>query len=196
MNLSEYKDLAINTMKEMDYSEQQLHLVLGIVGEFLSEVAPILAGGTINKKELTEELGDVMWYVACYAHINEIHLRPYPSPPNDSVGKIIGDLAENTKKEWVYGKEFTHSNKEKYIQSIVFWIVHICNQFAIEFSELLALNIEKLATRFPDKFNETDAINKDVETEGKIFNLNNKQDGTNEETEESSGEGEEGAGEE
>ena len=172
MKLNQYKELAINTMKEMPHSEQQVHLTLGINGEFLSEVAPILSGGTINKGHLEEELGDVMWYVGCYAKINDLELRAYPTPPIDSVGKIIGDFTEASKKEWVYGKEFSNKKKEQYIQQIVFWINHICNQFSIDFANMLALNIEKLQKRFPNKFDADKAINKDSASEEKLFNKN------------------------
>jgi NTP pyrophosphatase (non-canonical NTP hydrolase) len=189
MTLQEYKQLAPNTMKEMDYKDQQIHLVLGISGEFLSEVAPVLSGGIINKTELTEELGDMMWYVGCYANINDMFLRAYPTPPIDSVGKIIGDLLENSKKEWVYGKEFKTVDKEKYIQQIVFWVNHICNQFDIELSDVLSLNIEKLQKRFPNKFEADKAINKNTVAEQEIFN------GTDTKTEEATSESSEGAGE-
>lgn len=174
MNLQEYQKLVVNTLKEMPHAEQQIHLVLGINGEFLSEVAPILSGGTINKGELTEELGDMMWYVGAYSNINDMYLRAYPTPPIDSVGKIIGDFTEDSKKEWIYGKEFKLVHKEKYIQQIVFWISHICNQFSIDFNEMLALNIKKLQKRFPDKYDSEKAINKDTETEQKLFNGTDK----------------------
>ena len=70
MELNEYQNLALRTMKKFDLRrEQEINGLLGLAGE-TGEVCDmlkkhyVLGGGELNKDALVKELGDVLWYVA------------------------------------------------------------------------------------------------------------------------------------
>jgi NTP pyrophosphatase (non-canonical NTP hydrolase) len=77
MNFSEYQEQALTTViTTSDELKDTLHWVLGIngeAGEVAEKVKKIIRdkNGVISdedKKELAKELGDVLWYLAVFAH--------------------------------------------------------------------------------------------------------------------------------
>lgn len=171
MTINEYPTLATRTLATNDYIDQGVHLVLGISGEYLSEVVPLLTSSLKNKGALEEELGDVMWYVGCYCVIYQLEFRPLATKPLDSLEKAIGELLEMHKKNYAYGKELIEKEQIKYIQTIIYWVYHIADTFDIEVDQMLEKNIEKLKIRYPDSFKSEQAINKDSEKESKVFEV-------------------------
>lgn len=167
VNLKEYPSLAIRTLADKEGVDPKIHLVMGIVGEFLSEVAPVLSSSLVNKGTLEEELGDMCFYVGCYCHNEDIEFRASPTVPEDSLGKVIGNLIEMHKKNYAYGKELKHLTKP--IQDIIYWIFYIANKYDINIEEMLYKNIEKLRIRYPEGFEDIRAIEKNVDEESKVF---------------------------
>ncbi|HEX5743993.1 MAG TPA: nucleoside triphosphate pyrophosphohydrolase family protein [Candidatus Saccharimonadales bacterium] len=77
MNFNEYQERALTTViSEGNEFNDLLHWVLGIngeAGEVAEKVKKIIRdkGGRVSeadKKELGKEIGDVLWYLAVFAH--------------------------------------------------------------------------------------------------------------------------------
>jgi NTP pyrophosphatase (non-canonical NTP hydrolase) len=77
MNFSDYQKQALTTViSSDDHFKDMLHWVLGIngeAGEVAEKVKKIIRdkGGEVSdedKQELGKELGDVLWYLAVFAH--------------------------------------------------------------------------------------------------------------------------------
>jgi len=170
MTFEKYQTNALRTLKHFDsVIENTHHCVTGLVGEFLSEVTPMLTSGLINKNNLEEELGDCLWYCANYCTIQKINFKPYKEKPNTDIILAMGELLEQTKKEKYYNKEFNIKDKTFLIQSIIYFIIKIGETYNIKVEEMMKKNIQKLRIRYPDKFEEDKAINKDEKNEKKVW---------------------------
>lgn len=68
MNLNNYQELAIRTAKQVDQQFDLMHAAFGLTGEageFVDAVKKhIVYGKSLDKANIFEELGDVLWYVA------------------------------------------------------------------------------------------------------------------------------------
>lgn len=73
------------------------------------------------------------------------------------------------KKHIFYGKEIDLVNLKEEIGDLFWYAAILCDQLGISFGEAQAVNIDKLRARFPEKFEEMQAINRDTATERKIL---------------------------
>jgi len=88
MNLNEYQQLALRTSRPKDAKDELFHLLLSLCGESgeIAEKAKKIVRdhdsdfSKFDTKDLTKELGDVLWYVAVIANYFDIEL--------DTVGKV------------------------------------------------------------------------------------------------------------
>lgn len=179
MNLKQYQKETLRTFayrKEPLSAEitDMLHCAIGIsteVGELVE---------AINKKDIInigEEIADQMWYISNMANfinydltelvlINGSDFNSEENYLNESV-ILQAELLDIFKKSIFYGKELD-INKIKYI--ITRMTINLnCLSFHISLSilELLDKNIAKLKIRFPEKFTEDLAQNRNLEAERK-----------------------------
>lgn len=104
MDLNDYQKAALRTAAPKDKKNEFLHLVLGLVGES-GEIAEKVKKNVrdmdsdfskIDVKDLTKELGDVLWYVAVIANYFDI--------PLSEVGETnIAKLADRAKRGKIGG---------------------------------------------------------------------------------------------
>jgi NTP pyrophosphatase (non-canonical NTP hydrolase) len=82
----------------------------------------------------------------------------------------IGEITDAIKKHIAYGKSIDWINVQEEIGDLMWYIANFCviNDFKLE--EILANNIKKLRIRYPEKFNEYNANNRDLNAERKILN--------------------------
>lgn len=171
MNKSElhnYPDLCIRTLAKKDI-DQNIHMILGMVGEFFSEVLPVLLF-TKDKKKQIEEFGDFFWYVGCFCKINDIEFKQSLKEPEHNLARLLGIIAETYKKHYAYGKDVGDFNK--LIQDIIYKAFQLCEEYNLNIEEILQKNIEKLKIRYPEKFETEKALHKDESAEQKVFNEN------------------------
>lgn len=169
MKFKEYAQLSMRTLKDDEPGLQKLHLVLGMGGEFLSEVLELILEKN-NPKELLEEVGDFMFYYACYCFVNDIEIPeelfiPYPLKtikklPGEELLYNLGKIQELEKKSYFYGKDV--ANKQDIISEALIRIITLFNfmitKKELKFKEVFIHNINKLRARFPEKFDEQAAI--------------------------------------
>lgn len=81
----------------------------------------------------------------------------------------IGELTDIYKKHDAYGTPLDKVNISEEIGDIMWYIMGFCiiNNFSL--SQILDRNIEKLKERYPEKFTQTDAVNRNLWKERKVL---------------------------
>lgn len=80
-----------------------------------------------------------------------------------------GEIADAYKKELAYGKKLDDVNIAEEIGDLMWYIANLCKMKGFDFHQICATNIAKLQARYPEKFTEDDALNRDLETERSIL---------------------------
>ena len=157
--------------------EEHNMAVLGLVGEFFNEVEDQLDNGRWTPtRQLEEELGDFMWYVALLASCHHVDLGKwesfdvkasgkkgtYPATvvPGRASGnnsrvaymrqlrKVIGGIAEREKKErHGSGKPYTCEEIDTTICTLFSLATDIMHRCRLDPTKVYARNIEKLEKR-------------------------------------------------
>ena len=77
----------------------------------------------------------------------------------------LGELADPYKKQIYYGRELDKTNVAEEIADQMWYIVNLARIENIDLVKALHNNIAKLKVRFPDKFTEQNAIERNLEAE-------------------------------
>lgn len=85
------------------------------------------------------------------------------------IGTEAGELLDAFKRKIFYGKELDVVNVKEEIGDIMWYIAILLRELDLDFEDILQLNIDKLRARFPQKFTETHALNRDLDAERKIL---------------------------
>jgi NTP pyrophosphatase (non-canonical NTP hydrolase) len=85
------------------------------------------------------------------------------------VSTETGESGDVVKKALIYGKAPDLINLDEEFGDKLWYIALYCNHRGITFSDLFEQNIAKLQQRFPDKYNEEDAINRDTTAERRVL---------------------------
>lgn len=183
----EYQKLAERTCVDLGSDDKNAnHMWLGIITE-AGEILDVLKKNLAYKKEvdlvnLGEEFADTMWYVANSANF---------------IGGAFGEIEEGTEEYSLtqsireYYKEYVNvpikTMEEKIEFTILFYrdfITHfnslnllqlyitvrfIVDYWGFDFYQILTNNIEKLKVRYPEKFTEESALNRDLDAERKTL---------------------------
>ncbi len=175
MNSNEYVIKAHRTLSDKFYPDlvlpNFLHGVMGMVTE---------AGELLGKKDRVnaiEELGDFTWYLAIASKSVNHNLEDLPKPTNyqdfDEASKRLSEMSSELldliKKAFFYGKEIDYNAVGMFlsgINSVVEDLILICKTSR---SQVYQINIDKLKARFPDKFTEERAINRDLDAERQVL---------------------------
>ncbi len=80
-----------------------------------------------------------------------------------------GEMIDALKKHIYYGKELDKVNLREEAGDLLWYLSIMLDVLGTTYEECMKINIEKLAARYPDKFTEEAAINRDLETERKIL---------------------------
>lgn len=166
MNLTEYQKQAKRTCPSLGNEKLDLvHMRLGMVTE-IAEIADIFKKHIAYKKpidfvHLKEEIGDVFWYIVNMATFEGEELEIF------DIDKNI-DLKEEEKWEYALSNFLVglYYNEDCNTTRIMI-MMDLCKVWNINFEECLDLNINKLKIRFPDKFTEENALNRDLASERK-----------------------------
>lgn len=178
MNLNEYQQQAKRTLVQLACErDDMLHMAMGVTTEF-SELLDIIKkefayGKKIDLVHLSEEIGDIYWYIANACNIAKI--KPQTTRHvkyNDGLFWVhtlydihtMYDAAQN------YTTDESCINE---IKNIIEWLIvradAITSHFKLERGKILQTNINKLKARYPDKFTQDKAINRDLTKERKIL---------------------------
>jgi NTP pyrophosphatase (non-canonical NTP hydrolase) len=81
----------------------------------------------------------------------------------------IGELTDIFKKNMAYGKDIDWVNVEEELGDLMFYIASFCRINKIDLDKVISTNILKLESRYPEKFTEYHALNRDLEKEREIL---------------------------
>jgi NTP pyrophosphatase (non-canonical NTP hydrolase) len=81
----------------------------------------------------------------------------------------IGELLDIWKRNIAYKKDIDWINVKEELGDILWYFSNFLRINNIDFEEILNININKLKSRYPEKFTEENAINRDLESERKIL---------------------------
>ena len=188
----QYLQLSERTMADCFYLNNQsliniLHGAIGIqteiaeIYEAFSEVDPEFLDEDVDMVNIVEESGDIAWYLAIIHReldISYLDLRlhsPYQSPEEyffvlERMNIASGNLLDMVKKKAFYDKSFELDKLKVYMSDIysgIHWLLSNFSQKVL--AEALAVNINKLEARFPEKFEIKNANVRDLDKERRIL---------------------------
>lgn len=155
------------------------HMALGLAGE-LGEI--VNCTGTelklkVDKPNLKEELGDIYWYLSNYCTMREV---PIPDSqalkiqlPTERCFELlissISELVDLVKRFEAYNKEIDRSKEIETVYDIYCALYMFETAYDLDGAEVRAINIRKLEIRYPEKFSDALAINRNTEAERKAL---------------------------
>lgn len=80
-----------------------------------------------------------------------------------------GELLDAVKKYIFYGRELDVVNIKEEIGDLMYYSALLADEFGFNLNLILQNNIEKLRARYPEKFTEDSAINRDLGKEREIL---------------------------
>ena len=83
-----------------------------------------------------------------------------------------GELLDAYKKHFAYGKDLDVVNVGEEIADIMWYISNLCRIKGIDLEEMMQRNIDKLKARYPEKFTQENALNRDLNNERNILEGN------------------------
>ena len=81
----------------------------------------------------------------------------------------VGELMSMLKGHYVYKKPFDIINFIEELGDVAWYLVGACTIMGISSEEVFDKNIDKLRARYPEKFTEYDALNRDLNKERKVL---------------------------
>lgn len=140
------------------------HMVLGILSEFEE---CINCTDDVNK---SEECSDIMWYISNYCTFREWDLDDLwknKNPNGNSFIVNVSILQDIVKKFIAYNKKI---DVEKEYDILTGLISNVYDMYdGIDYEKSLENNINKLKVRFPEKFTEENALNRNLKEERKVL---------------------------
>lgn len=79
------------------------------------------------------------------------------------------EIADVYKKHIAYGKPLDFVNIKEEIGDIMWYIANMCNLHDWDMSDIMRVNIEKLKARYPEKFTNENALNRNLDAEREIL---------------------------
>ncbi len=178
--LAEYQQLASRTCPDLGTpGENALHMQLGIITE-IGETLDIFKKKHAYKKEidlvnLGEELADQLWYVSNNALQRNVNV--FDALTLEAITTIVEDnfIIPSTEARKIHttigillGLNASTLNMEKFdYVNYVASVYAICKIWKLDLLQILTNNINKLKVRYPDKFDEEKAANRDLKAERK-----------------------------
>ena len=188
-SLEEYRLLAARTLPDLGSMDNNLlHMEAGIAGEFLGEAVDILKKTFAYKKPLDkvhlgEELADTVWYCAgaetikklpemvegCFTEEAMSRIESIKNQTITYIKKGVEIRKSSIETECLglilANKGAVDSTNRGGVLAIVGICRGICEVLDIDFWQALTNNISKLQVRYPEKFTEEAALNRDLVAE-------------------------------
>ena len=71
-----------------------------------------------------------------------------------------GEILDSVKKSWIYGKEYDHENILEECGDVLFYVSALLDQSGFTLIDAMKANMEKLAKRYPQGYNDKHAIDR------------------------------------
>lgn len=176
MTLKEYQKQAQRTCPSLGSLQLDLsHMVLGIMSEQEELQQAYFYQDWVN---IGEELADKMFYIANYCTFRNFDLQSLYDQReevnfaewehSDSLEVVgLSQLQDQVKKFMAYGRELNSEIEERALQLILLGITCELDVASLNMENILQNNINKLRIRYPEKFTQEKALNRDLEAERK-----------------------------
>jgi NTP pyrophosphatase (non-canonical NTP hydrolase) len=180
--IPEYQGLAARTCPNLPGEhENERHMNLGVIteiGEVLDIFKKNLAyGKAIDVVNLGEELADIAWYIVNKCRFHEISLDDSFDTIKAEVKQLLDTqmFSEQGLSKELKAEALMHPILQAYcgptnsifsapiVQLAI--LANIAEWFELDFFQLLTNNIDKLKVRYPEKFTEESALNRNLEAE-------------------------------
>jgi NTP pyrophosphatase (non-canonical NTP hydrolase) len=186
-NFYNYCIQAKRTHSNLDTIEDTLiHMAMGVTTE-IGEIVDIFKKNLAYAKDidlvnLKEEIGDAFWYIAnTYRTLNV-----YPTELNElarnnaaltfhkfNIKRFIAHTLYDVYDLYDNVIDYNESQNPQVIEAILcslrLRLIVMCNHFGIDYIDCLKTNISKLEARYPEKFTQENALNRNLENERKIL---------------------------
>ena len=181
MTFKEYQEQAKRTCPSLGSDKLDLaHMVLGIYYEHEELLKAIVKRDSVN---VMEEMCDQIWYIANYCTFRGFNLQELYDDRSEftqenweeecAIGEVkLSKLQDYVKKYLAYSKPLDEIKEKDAIKGILFELQNDCDFSDIDIFEGLDKNIAKLKARFPEKFTEEAALNRDLVKERSILEGN------------------------
>lgn len=175
-----------NIPKELGERFNVLHMGLGVATEYFELME------AINKKDfvnVSEEIGDIQWYIGnhlkmifksedkIYEKLTEVWFKPQYSlltvnEHMDVITNLFEKYTDMCKRHGAYNKKI--DQYEDKLRTLAINISHslvsiLLNHAEVSPKQCLERNINKLLARYPDKFDQFLAMNRDLVAEREIL---------------------------
>ena len=93
----------------------------------------------------------------------------------DDIHMVLGmqteaaEIADAYKKTIAYKKELDLVNVKEELGDLLWYIANMCNIHGWDLRDIMQTNIDKLKARYPEKFTEENALNRDLNKERSIL---------------------------
>lgn len=184
MTYTEYKEKASRTLSELGSKDKNvLHMIVGMsteINEILDAWKKHFAyGRELDLVNIKEEIGDFLWYVANFCSITNFENVEFdvqeqwkseekPFFHIVEANKIISDILCNH-----YSYQEPTENYYELLQREVYFafeeIIIFSKVMGFDIEEIAQTNIKKLEVRYPEKFTQENALNRNLESERKIL---------------------------
>jgi len=81
----------------------------------------------------------------------------------------VGELASTVKKNIAYGKPLDVVNVKEELGDLMWFVANLMVLLGIDFADVLEKNIKKLSVRYPNGFNNQDALVRDLQAEREVL---------------------------
>ncbi len=166
MNWKEYQTNVKRTLANLNnYKLDLSHTILGLMSEYSEYIDAVKTNDKVNKDE---EIGDKCWYLAAYCILRDINLEMKIVTVDTKTYMYNLSLLSNLVKRYIaYNKEFDRELEIELVSKLYANLINMAGSSNIE--NILEKNINKLKVRYPEKFNETKAIDRNLEAEYKTL---------------------------
>jgi len=171
MHLTQYRIETLRTLPDLGSEKLNLsHMAMGLAGELHELKIAISKRDTVN---VEEELADWGWYASNLANMQEIDLVMQTDVSNFNWDHLViatGQITEVVKRFVAYNKPIDKVLLQKHLQ---YGFNVLCNFYdggaKANFPQAMERNIAKLKARFPEKFSDDLAINRNLENERNVL---------------------------
>lgn len=147
-----------------------LHSILGISSEVVELTYAIIKNDFVN---IEEELGDLYWYATLLeSEVPEPMKHRSVLPDCNLLDFLVEDisvLSDKIKRVIFYGSSLDESEISLRVASVFGVLDEFCKNLSLDIERVKEKNISKLKIRYPEKFQESSALNRDLEKEYEVL---------------------------
>ena len=172
VTVDNYEELASTTCKDLGSLEaNNTHMQMGIYTES-AELIDVLKknlayGKDIDWVNVKEEIGDAFWYLANFCKMNDMKFSEEVASANDWITGFTKDKTMYDELKFIMTCTTNLSANFDIVLGNYLSIITSYTEFTLD--EILQVNIDKLAARYPEGFNSYYALNRNLEKERTIL---------------------------